>query len=216
MTCFKGRRPTVSRSPSESAPRGSNPPVRRGRPVPRRSARGTDASKAEGGGVEPPRLIARPISSRVPSPIGLPFRAFQLRRQESNLRPPVNSRAPVPARAPPESVRVGAAGFEPALSWSRTRRIARLSHTPSRSSQVPSGSRTRTSAMARRQAAATSWARVPTPNCQRVESTGWDSNPRRRITGAVSSPLDDQCLVSSGTRGIRTLTDPVKSRACCR
>ena len=25
------------------------------------------------------------------------------------------------------------------------------------------------------------------------KSTGRDSNPRRRITGAVSSPLDDQC-----------------------
>ena len=27
-----------------------------------------------------------------------------------------------------------------------------------------------------------------------TQSTGWDSNPRRRITGAESSPLDDQCL----------------------
>ena len=25
------------------------------------------------------------------------------------------------------------------------------------------------------------------------ESTGWDSNPRHRVTGAVSLPLDDQC-----------------------
>ncbi len=31
-------------------------------------------SRAEGEGVEPSRLIARPISNRVPSPIGLPFR----------------------------------------------------------------------------------------------------------------------------------------------
>ena len=29
-----------------------------------------------------------------------------------------------------------------------------------------------------------------------TEGTGWDSNPRRRITGAVSSPLDDQCMSS--------------------
>ena len=54
-------------------------------------------SKAEGEGVEPPRLIARPISSRVPSPIGLPFlsvylatsrdaREFEHRREESNLQ----------------------------------------------------------------------------------------------------------------------------------
>lgn len=44
--------------------------------------------EAEGEGVEPSRLSARPSSSRVPSPFGLPFRQFQLRRQESNLRRP--------------------------------------------------------------------------------------------------------------------------------
>ena len=33
------------------------------------------------------------------------------------------------------------------------------------------------------------------------KSTGRDSNPRRRITGAVSWPLDDQCNHFSGTRG---------------
>ena len=27
-----------------------------------------------------------------------------------------------------------------------------------------------------------------------TESTGWDSNPRHRITGAESWPLDDQCF----------------------
>ena len=35
----------------------------------------------------------------------------------------------------------------------------------------------------------------------KIESTGRDSNPRRRITGAVSLPLDDQCFLFSGTRG---------------
>ena len=56
------------------------------------------ARAAEGEGVEPPRLIARPSSSRVPSPVGLPFRdresfmpelvtrSFQHRREESNLQ----------------------------------------------------------------------------------------------------------------------------------
>ena len=43
------------------------------------------AQKAEGEGVEPSRLIARPFSGRLPSPIGLSFR-FKLRRQESNLQ----------------------------------------------------------------------------------------------------------------------------------
>jgi hypothetical protein len=112
--------------------------------------------RAEGEGVEPSRLIARPDSSRVPSPIGLPF---------------LNRRAPA-AGIEPASPRltagysyqhelhrnrrvkqtVGMAGFEPALSCSRSRRIPRLSYIPSRliHRQVPSGSRTRTSAMARR------------------------------------------------------------------
>jgi hypothetical protein len=50
-------------------------------------------------------------------------------------------------------------------------------------------------------------------NCQRAESTEWDSNPRRRITGAVSSPLDDRCLHRNGTGGARTLT--TRLRAGC-
>ena len=48
-----------------------------------------------------------------------------------------------------------------------------------------------------------------------TESTGWDSNPRRRITGAVSWPLDDQCRSRNGTRGARTLTRLVKSQGLC-
>ncbi len=40
----------------------------------------------------------------------------------------------------------------------------------------------------------------------KIESTGRDSNPRSRFTGAVSWPLDDQCLFFSGTGGNRTLT----------
>ena len=38
-----------------------------------RSATGTSLA-AEGEGVEPSRLVARPGSGRVPSPVGLPFR----------------------------------------------------------------------------------------------------------------------------------------------
>ena len=94
-------------------------------------------------------------------------------------------------------------GFEPTISCSRSRRIPRLSHTLR--SKAPSGSRTRTSAMARQQAAATSWVHSNRwSNCQRSKSTGWDSNPRRRITGAESSPLDDQCLssLSVGPEGL--------------
>lgn len=110
--------------------------------------------QAEGEGVEPSRLIARPGSGRVPSPIGLSFRVLSSGGRNRTCVPPVNSRVPVPARAPPESFRptVGMAGFEPAISCSRSGRIPRLSYIPNRliHRQVPSGSRTRTSAMARR------------------------------------------------------------------
>ena len=126
---FKARQPTVSRSPTvRSALRESNPPGQLGRLAPLPLGQGHEDIEAEGEGVEPSRLIARLFSRQLPSPIGLPFR-IELRRQESNLRPPrLTARLPVPARAPPQC-RVGAAGFEPALSCSRSRRIARLSHT---------------------------------------------------------------------------------------
>src|SRR6266568_3163302 len=47
IACFKVRQPAISRSP---------------------------IIKAEGEGVEPPRLIAQPFSRRLPSPVGLLFR----------------------------------------------------------------------------------------------------------------------------------------------
>jgi hypothetical protein len=74
----------------------------------------------------------------------------------------------------------------------------------------------------------------------KTESTGPDSNRRRRITGAESSPLDDQCLSvaegpiadrdlnrrsianrrrtirGSGIGGARTLTRLGKNQGCCR
>ncbi len=68
-----------------------------------------------------------------------------------------------------------------------------------------SGSRAGTSVMARQQATAASWTLGWKPNCQRskfAQSTGRDLNPRRRMTGAVSLPLDDQCVHSGGPVGI--------------
>ena len=111
------------------------------------------------------------------------------------------------------SGKVGAGRFEPPISCSRSTRVSRLPHTPIRT--APSGSRTRTSAMARQQATATSWARRIAGRIVKDQSTGWDSNPRRRITGAESWPLDYQCFAFSGIKGARTLTVLVKSQACC-
>src|SRR6516164_9683585 len=81
--------------------------------------------QAEGEGVEPSRLIARPGSGRVPSPIGLSFRVLSSGGRNRTCVPPVNSRVLVPARTPPESKvqTVGMAGFEPAISCSQGRRI---------------------------------------------------------------------------------------------
>ncbi len=75
--------------------------------------------KAEGEGVEPSRLIARPLSKRVPSPIGLPFRSNKLRQEESNVHPLLNRQVDYRYRTPD---RVRTAGFEPAISCSRSTR----------------------------------------------------------------------------------------------
>jgi hypothetical protein len=46
----------------------------------------------------------------------------------------------------------------------------------------------------------------------KIKSTGRDSNPRRRITGAVSSPLDDQCVCSVGLVGIEPTSSGLRDR----
>ena len=55
--------------------------------------------------------------------------------------------------------------------------------------------------------------RKPEPS----QSIGWDSNPRRRITGAVSLPLDDQChirfVTAMGPEGLEP--SPAWLRARC-
>ncbi len=70
----------------------------------------------------------------------------KLRWQESNLRRALNRRLPVPTQAPPqcESAQLDLNQRSPVPE---TGGIARLSHTPN--AKAPSGSRTRTSAMAR-------------------------------------------------------------------
>ena len=142
---------------------------------------GQEHIKAEGEGVEPSRLIARLFSKQLPSPIGLPFRIrkaaaagiepaserlttarlYQHRTPQSksgwqdlNLRSQAPRACAMPSFATPWTSRCGRirtavlvlpkhAGFQTTL------------HTEAK---APSGSRTRTSAMARQQAAATSWA----------------------------------------------------------
>lgn len=140
-----------------------------------RSAKGTRFIRRKEGESNSQGREARPGSSGVPSPIGLSFRTCRLQQEGSNLHPLLNRQ--VDYRYPMlERESVKAAGFEPAISGSRNRRNPRLSH--ALNEEAPSGSRTRTSAMARRQATATSWAQTNVPNCQRTPEHGLGLGPR--------------------------------------
>jgi hypothetical protein len=88
---------------------------------------------------------------------------------------------------------VRTAGFEPALSCSRSTRNTRLSYVPFiKSAQRESNPHfCHGKAAGYRYIMGALWCAELSMN----KSTGRDSNPRRRITGAVSSPLDDQCLL---------------------
>ncbi len=172
--------------------------------------------KAEGEGVEPPRLIARPASNGLPSPIGLTFRITSCGGWNRTSVRAVNSRLPVPTRVPPQN-KVRMAGFEPAISCSRNTRNTRLSYILPASPKpaAPPANILRHSPTDRLtwdpeerpagvEPALSPWQgdRLPLHHgrvvvCRIVkdqQSTGRDSNSRRRITGAVSSPLDDQCV----------------------
>ena len=168
------------------------------------------AHKAEGEGVEPSRLIARLFSRQLPSPIGLPFRITSCGGRNRTCVGALNSRLPVPARAPPQS-KSGTAGFEPTISCSRSTRNSRLSHTPEcKSTQRESNPHFRHGKAAGCRYIMGAFESLI--ELSKSKSTGRDSNPRRRITGAESSPLDDQCLSVSGTRGTRTLTCRLRAR----
>ena len=100
-----------------------------------RSAKGT---KAEGERIELSRLIARPRSGRLPSPVGLTFHS---EAPVAGLEPAVGQtprrlNRPIPATnsgTPDRKVRT--AGFEPALSCSRSTRNTRLSYVLFKSAQ---------------------------------------------------------------------------------
>ncbi len=115
-----------------------------------------------------------------------------LRRQESNLRQ--NGQQP-PSRTntgPTASNSVRTVGFEPTISCVRGTRIPRLSYVLNQ--ERPAGV----------EPALPPWqgSRLPLHHgrlwqnqiVKELQSTRWDSNPRRRITSAESSPLDDQCF----------------------
>jgi hypothetical protein len=161
----------------ESALRESNPPVQLGRLVPAPIGQGHVLSRRKERESNPQGCHARPASNGVPSPVGLPFRF---------------TKAAV-AGIEPASGRLTAAypyqhgshrivsfsqdgwirttgtdrhGCRIGRSCSRGTRNTRLSHVLKPICRAPSGREERTCAMARRQAAATSWALGWKPNCQ--------------------------------------------------
>ena len=113
--------------------------------------------------------------------LALPFRSQRLRWLDSNQRWGIRRfgltiRSLLPARVHRNS-----------LAW-----------------KAPSGSRTRTSAMARRQAAATSWAHWLEAELSKTQSTGRDSNPRRRrppLRGGARSAVSCRWTTSACSVG---------------
>ncbi len=97
------------------------------------------------------------------------------------------------------AARIGVAGLEPAVSCSRSRRISHLSHTPRK---CPAGF----------EPARSPWQgeRLPLHHghydrrriVKETQSTGWGSNPRHRLTRAVSCLLDHQCKPRVGPEGL--------------
>ena len=61
------------------------------------------ARKAEGERVELSRLIARPLSGRLPSPVGLTFHNPSCGGRNRTCAVTLNRRPPVPTQAPPQS-----------------------------------------------------------------------------------------------------------------
>jgi hypothetical protein len=137
-----------------------------------------------------------PVNSRVRLPVPPPWKSglqsysySQSGRPDSNRRSPGPEPGGLPGFPTPRPSVEGKcpAGVEPALPpWQGGRLPLHHGHTS------------------------------PSPDCQRNrESTGWDSNPRRRITGAVSSPLDDRCTrtIRVGPEGLEP--SPARLRAGC-
>ena len=89
------------------------------------------------------------------------------------------------------------AGFEPAISCSRSTWNPKLSHTPLKSTQPESN---RHFLHGKQIGIRYIMGALSDFRLSKIESTGRDSNPRNRITGAVSSPLDDQCEQIDKTR----------------
>ena len=159
------------------------------------------AQSGRRGSRTPKASSARPLSKRLPSPIGLSFRISSCGGRNRTCAGAVNSRLSVPAQTPPHRSQGGPirtddlrlprpadsqaflhpveehpAGVEPALPpWQGSR--LPLHHGCVRTCRIVKD--------------------------RADQSTGRESNPRCRITGAESCPLDHQCVaLSVGPEGL--------------
>ena len=158
----------------------------------------------------PQGCYARPLSRRLPSPVGLPFRQAAVAGIEPATR---RLTAAYPYQHGSHRIMSGrTVGFEPTISCFRSRRNGRAFPRPE-SQERPAGV----------EPALPPWqgGRLPLHHGRLVgnqvvkdrESTGRDSNPRRRITKAVSSPLDHRCLLLSvGLVGIEPTSSGLRDR----
>ena len=95
-----------------------------------------------------------------------------------------------------------AAGFEPAISCAQSRRQSQAFPRPEgQSVQRELNPHLLHGKQVRYLYAMNAWLEA---ELSKIKSTGRDSNPRRRITGAVSSPLARPVRFFSGTGGYRT------------
>jgi hypothetical protein len=159
---------------------------------------------------------ARPGSSGVPSPVGLPFRF--LKAPVGGIEPPIIGLTGRRLTVWPHRIMsVRTAGIEPAFSCSPTNLRSvpdagcQTSPRPdSQSAQWESNPHFRHGKAVGCHYIMGAWLDA---GLSKIESTGRDSNPRRRITGAVSWPLDHQCLLLSvGPVGIEPTPAGLKVR----
>jgi hypothetical protein len=167
-----------------------------------RSAKGTIAT-AEGEGVEPSRHFWCSTvfeTAAIASWLALPFLS---QAAVAGVEPAIVSLTGSCLTVWPHRNRqVRTVGFEPTLSGSPTTAIRRGARRISRLSYVLNVNKQKRPAGVEPALPPWQGSRLPLHHgrfeslieLSKNRSTGWDSNPRRRITSAESSPLDDQCF----------------------
>ena len=208
---FKARKRTVSPSPVvQSALRESNPPVQLGRLVPEPIGQGHVLCRRKRRGSNPQGSNARPASNGVPSPVGLPFRKAAVAGIE-----PASGRLTAAYPYQHGAHRIVCFSQD---GWIRTSGLLRPKQAECQTFPRPESSERPAGV----EPARPPWQgdRLPLHHGRLVgsrivkdhQSTRRDSNPRRRITGAVSSPLDDQCVCSVGLVGIEPTSSGLRVR----